>query len=87
MNERKSSSLIFCLDNIVYDDLVLLAKVEKLLQDMIDKPIETGRCYRMEMNVEETKVMRISIQPFPVKIMVDQKNLIMRNLLNIWVAF
>ena len=29
----------------------------------------------MEMNVEKTKVMRISRQPFPVKIMIDQKKL------------
>jgi len=49
------------------DDLVLLAKEEKVLQDMIDKLIETGRCYGMEMNVEKTKVMRISRQPFPSK--------------------
>jgi hypothetical protein len=42
---------------------------------MIDKLIEIERCYGMEMNVEKTKVMRISRQPFPVKIMVDQKQL------------
>ena len=35
---------------------------------MIYKVIETGRCYGMEMNVEKTKVFRISRQPFPVKI-------------------
>jgi len=29
----------------------------------------------MEMNVEKTKVMRISGQPFPVKITIDQKQL------------
>jgi hypothetical protein len=29
----------------------------------------------MEMNVEKTKVMRISRQPFPVKLMIDQKQL------------
>jgi len=29
----------------------------------------------MEMNVEKTKVMRISSQPFPAKIMIDQKQL------------
>jgi len=29
----------------------------------------------MEMNVEKTKVMRISKQPWPVKIMIDQKQL------------
>jgi len=34
------------------DDLVLLAKEEKVLQDMADKLIETGRYYGMEMNVE-----------------------------------
>jgi len=42
---------------------------------MIDKLIEIGGCYGMEMNVEKTKVMRISNQPFPVKIMIDQKQL------------
>jgi len=57
------------------DDLVLLAKEEKVLQDMIDKLTEVGRCYGMEINVEKTKVMRISRQPFPVKIMMDQKQL------------
>ena len=57
------------------DELVLLAKEEKVLQDMIDKLIEIGGCCGMEMNVEKTKVMRISRQPFPVKIMIDQKQL------------
>ena len=56
------------------DDLVLLAKEEKDLQDMIDKLIEIGRCYGIELNVEKTKVMRISRQPLPVKIIVDQNN-------------
>jgi len=36
-------------------DLVLLAKEEKMLQDMIDKLTEIGRCYGMELNVEKTK--------------------------------
>jgi len=57
------------------DDLVLLAKEGKVLQDMVDKLTETGRCYGMEMNVEKTKVMRISRQPSPVKIMINQKQL------------
>jgi len=57
------------------EDLILLAEEEKVLQDMTDKLIEIGRCYGMEMNVEKTKVMRISRQPFPVKIMIDQKQL------------
>jgi hypothetical protein len=35
------------------DDLVLLAKVEKVLQDMINKLTENGRCYGMEMNAKK----------------------------------
>ena len=42
---------------------------------MIDKLIETGRYNGMEMNVEKTKLMRISRQPSPVTIMIDQKQL------------
>ena len=57
------------------DYLVLLAKEEKVLQDIIDKLIEIGRCYRMEMSMEKTKVMSISRKPFRVKIMIDQKQL------------
>jgi hypothetical protein len=57
------------------DDLVLLAKQAKVLQDMIDELNQIGRCYRIETNVEKTKVMRISRQPFSVKIMIDQKQL------------
>ena len=42
---------------------------------MIDKLIEIGRCYGMEMNVEKTKVVRISRQQSPVKIKINQKQL------------
>jgi hypothetical protein len=44
---------------------------KKVLQDIIDKLIEIGGCYGMEMNVEETKVMRISSKKFRVKITID----------------
>jgi hypothetical protein len=37
------------------DDLVLLAKEEKVLQGMIDKLIEIGRCCGMEMSVEKKR--------------------------------
>jgi hypothetical protein len=35
------------------DDLVLLAKEEKVLQDVIDKLIEIAGCYGMKMNVKK----------------------------------
>ena len=37
------------------DDLVLMAKEETVLQGVIDKLIEIGRSYGMEMNVEKKK--------------------------------
>ena len=57
------------------DDLVLMAKEEAVLQGMIDKIIEIGRYYGMEMNMKKTKVMRISRQPSPVTSMIDKKQL------------
>jgi hypothetical protein len=47
-----------------------------VLQGMVDKLIEIGRCCGMEVNVDKTKVMRISRQPSPVTaIMIVQKQL------------
>jgi hypothetical protein len=57
------------------DDLVLLAREEKVLQGMVDRLTEIGRRYGREMNVEKTKVMGISRQPSTMKIMLDQKQL------------
>ena len=57
------------------DDLVLLAKEEKVLQDMTDKVTEIGGSYGKEIHVEKTKVMKISRQPFPVKCMINLKQL------------
>jgi hypothetical protein len=53
---------------------VLLAKEEKVLRDMIDKLIETGRCYGMAMNVENKSNENFKTT-IPSKIMVDQKQL------------
>jgi hypothetical protein len=41
----------------------------------IDRPIEIGKRYAIEMNVEKNKVMRSWRQPSPMKIMIDQKQL------------
>ena len=57
------------------DEFVLIAKEETVLQGVIDKLIETGRYNGMEMNVEKTKVTRISRQPSAVTITIDQKHL------------
>ena len=57
------------------DDLVIMAKEETVLLGMNNKLIEIGKYYGMEMNVDKTKVVRISRQTFPATIMIDQKQL------------
>jgi len=46
-----------------------------VLQGKIARLIEVQICYGMEMNVEKTKVMRISRQPSPLLIILAQKQL------------
>jgi hypothetical protein len=48
------------------DDLVLLVEEEPLLQGVLERLIEIGRWYGMEINVDKTKVLRISKQQFPL---------------------
>ena len=57
------------------DNLVLRAKDETALQGMNGRLTEKGRCYGMQINVEETKVMRISRESSPLQIMLDKKKL------------
>ena len=44
-----------------------------VLQGMVDRVYEIGGCYGMEMDVAESKVMRISRQPSSIQIMIDYK--------------
>ena len=59
------------------DDFVLLAKEETGLEGMIDRilVIEMGIFCGMEINIEETKVMRISRQRSSLQSMIDKKQL------------
>jgi hypothetical protein len=52
---------------------VLLAKEERVIRHLIDRLIEVGRCYGMEINGAKTKVIRMSRQPFKVQITIDKK--------------
>jgi len=45
-----------------------MAKLETMSQDMIDRLIEIGRCYEMEINVQIIKLMVVSRRPSPVSI-------------------
>ena len=67
---------------------ILKSDVEKAIKEIRNKKSTgIGGCYGMKMNVEKTKVMRISRQQFPVKIVIDQKQLENLESFNFWVAF
>jgi hypothetical protein len=57
------------------DECVLLTKEGTVPEGVIDRLIEIGRCFAMEMNIEETKVMRISRQRSLLQSMIDQEQL------------
>jgi DNA helicase TIP49 (TBP-interacting protein) len=52
-----------------------MAKEETVLQGMIDKLNEIGRCYSMQMNVEKNKSNENLKKTIPSIIMIDQKQL------------
>ena len=52
---------------------VLLALEEMVFQGMIDRLIEIGICYGMEISGEKQKVMRISRRPSALEIMIESK--------------
>ena len=57
------------------DDLVLLAKNEETLQAMMDRMVETGKSYGMDINIDKSKVMRISKRDKPLRIVVGNQEL------------
>ena len=54
---------------------MLLAEEETVLQGMIHRLIEIGRCCGTQLQAEITKVIRMSGQPSQLQIMIDQKQL------------
>ena len=52
---------------------MLLALEEMVFQGMIDRLIEIGICYGMEISGEKQKVMRISRRPSALEIMIESK--------------
>ena len=49
--------------------------IPTVLQGMIDGLPETGRCYGMVMNVEKTKEIKVLRDPYPLRIIIDHKQL------------
>jgi hypothetical protein len=55
--------------------MLLVTNTIHLIQGMIGRMTGAGICYGMEVKVKNTKIIRISMQLFPIQIMTDQKRL------------
>ena len=42
------------------DDMAIIAKTQEELQDMLNRLVDTGRKYVMEINIDKSQVMRVS---------------------------
>ena len=42
------------------DDTAIIAKIQEELQDMVNRLVNTGRKYGMEINIDKSQVMRVS---------------------------
>ena len=42
------------------DDTAIIAKTQEKLQDMVNRLVDTGRKYSMEINIDKSQVMRVS---------------------------
>ena len=41
------------------DNTANIAKTQEELQDMVNRPVDTGRNYDMEINIDKLQVMRV----------------------------
>jgi hypothetical protein len=69
----------------VHENIIKVLNKRTVLQSRVDKLIEVGRGYGMEINVEKTKSMRISRQPTPLQIKIRNRWRMWKSL-TIWVA-
>ena len=42
------------------DDMSIIAKTQEELQDVVNRLVDTGRKYGMEINIDKSQVMRVS---------------------------
>jgi Reverse transcriptase (RNA-dependent DNA polymerase). len=57
------------------DDTAIMAKTKEELQDMVNRLIDTGRKYGMEINIEKSQVMRVYRSNESLQIKVNNREL------------
>jgi len=57
------------------DDTAIIAKTQEELQDMVDRLVNTGRKYGMEINIHKSQVMEVSRSNESLQIKVNNREL------------
>ena len=57
------------------DDAAIIARTQEELQDMVNRFVDTGRKYDMEINIDKSQVMRISRSNESLQIKVNNREL------------
>jgi Reverse transcriptase (RNA-dependent DNA polymerase). len=57
------------------DDTAIIAKTQEKLQDMVNRLVDTGRKYDMEINIDKSQVMRVSRSNESLQIKVNNREL------------
>ena len=55
------------------DDMAIIAKTQEELQDMVNRLVDTGRKYGMEINIDKSQVTRVSRSNESLQIKVIEK--------------
>ena len=57
------------------DDVAITAKTREELQDMVNRLVDTGRKYGLEINIDKSQVMRVSRSYESLQIKVNNREL------------
>ena len=57
------------------DDTAIIAKTQEELQDMVNRLVDTGRKYGMDINIDKSQVMRVSMSNESLQIKVNNREL------------
>jgi Reverse transcriptase (RNA-dependent DNA polymerase). len=55
------------------DDTAVIAKTQEELKDMVNRLVDTGRKYGMEINIDKSQVMWVSRSNEPLQIKVNSR--------------
>ena len=61
--------------SVFADDTAIITKTQEELQDMVNRLVDTGKKYGMEINIDKSQVMRVSRSNESLQIKVNNREL------------